>query len=433
MLARPRADVFNPPLGCDFLNQCRECRVLLLLCLLIVGLSLFFLLCPSSPAPFVHKSVANQALLMHVPTLLERAATSACASACTCAQTSLTVFFSALMPCQQLSSRSFFQECHDYVLDFAERATPFGVPHPPPHRVLRAHCETHALWAKPMRLGKTLSDAMKINEIKVSALWLFFALNLRRDPSLLAWHPVVLFRPIVKQSEPVQVSTLLERSEDFTDSLVRRASKMRDAATDAAVWEATLKDVKNKFLDKPVVLRFFKKLFGPGGWPPLPRFPIKQGNKRRLIDDAKASGTKIEGKPFCTFQDHDYVLDFAERAAPFGVPHPPLDRVLKAHCETHALWSKSMRPAKTLSDAMKINESKVSALWLFTCENENSAAQRERRMHTTSLDFITQLCFWLRAVWMSALSESHPHRTMDGGMNDETSAFGSSRPARRPP
>jgi hypothetical protein len=143
---------------------------------------------------------------------------------------------------------------------------------------------------------------------------------------------------------------------------------------------------------------------------------------------------KIEGKPFCTFQEcHDYVLDFAERATPFGVPHPPLHRVLKAHCETHALWAKSMRLGKTLSDAMKINESKVSALWLFTCENENSAAQRERRMHTTSLDFITQLCFWLRAVWMSALSESHPHRTMDGGMNDETSAFGSSRPARRPP
>jgi hypothetical protein len=43
------------------------------------------------------------------------------------------------------------KECHDYVLNFAERTTPFGV---------------YALWAKSMRLGRTLSYAMKINESK---------------------------------------------------------------------------------------------------------------------------------------------------------------------------------------------------------------------------------------------------------------------------
>ncbi len=90
---------------------------------------------------------------------------------------------------------------------------------------------------------------------------------------------------------------------------------------------------------------------------------------------------KIEGKPFCTFQEcHDYVIAFAERATPFGVPHPALHRVLKAHNETHALWAKTMRLGKTLSDAMKINESKVSALWLFACENEALKASRSNQV-----------------------------------------------------
>eukprot|EP00972_Heterocapsa_arctica_P086666 12774857-Heterocapsa_arctica.AAC.1 len=38
-----------------------------------------------------------------------------------------------------------------------------------------------------------------------------------------------VFRPMVKHAEPLQVSTLLKRSEDFIDSLISRASKKRDA------------------------------------------------------------------------------------------------------------------------------------------------------------------------------------------------------------
>jgi hypothetical protein len=46
--------------------------------------------------------------------------------------------------------------------------------------------------------------------------------------------PPVLM-PMVKHAELAQVSTLLRRSEDFIDSLISRASKKRDAVTDAAV------------------------------------------------------------------------------------------------------------------------------------------------------------------------------------------------------
>eukprot|EP00972_Heterocapsa_arctica_P109449 16116579-Heterocapsa_arctica.AAC.1 len=52
-----------------------------------------------------------------------------------------------------------------------------------------------------------------------------------------------------------------------------------------------MKDVENKFMDPPVDRHVFDELFGPGRWLPLPRFPIKQGDKWRPIDDAKASGT----------------------------------------------------------------------------------------------------------------------------------------------
>ena len=93
---------------------------------------------------------------------------------------------------------------------------------------------------------------------------------------------------------------------------------------------------------------------------------------------------RIDGKPFCTYQEcHDYVLDFAQWATPFNAEHPPLHRVLKAHSETHALWAKSMRLGRTLSEAMKDNESKVAALWLFACEGE---AQKAARADQTTAD-----------------------------------------------
>eukprot|EP00972_Heterocapsa_arctica_P095024 14015534-Heterocapsa_arctica.AAC.1 len=85
---------------------------------------------------------------------------------------------------------------------------------------------------------------------------------------------------MIKHAEPVQISTLL-------DSLISRASKMRDAVADAAVWATTLKDVKNKFMDQSVDRRFSDELLGPGNWPHLPDFPIKKGYKWRPINDAK--------------------------------------------------------------------------------------------------------------------------------------------------
>jgi hypothetical protein len=140
------------------------------------------------------------------------------------------------------------------------------------------------------------------------------------------------------------VDSARESSEAFISNLTSRTSKKRNAVADAAVWAATMKDVKNKFMDMPVDRRFFDELFGLGGWLPLPRFPIKQGDNWRPIDDAKASGT-------------------------------------------------------------------------------NSAAHHERRVHTTSLDFIAQFCIWLRCVWVHIFAESHPYCTIEGGVDDETSAF----------
>eukprot|EP00972_Heterocapsa_arctica_P028394 4173957-Heterocapsa_arctica.AAC.1 len=43
-----------------------------------------------------------------------------------------------------------------------------------------------------------------------------------------------VFRPMVKPAEPVQVSTLLGRSEGFIDTLMHRVSKKRDPVADAA-------------------------------------------------------------------------------------------------------------------------------------------------------------------------------------------------------
>eukprot|EP00972_Heterocapsa_arctica_P097600 14399956-Heterocapsa_arctica.AAC.1 len=53
----------------------------------------------------------------------------------------------------------------------------------------------------------------------------------------------------------------------------------------------------------------------------------------------------------------------------------------------------------------------------------NSSALHERRAHTTSPDFILQLCFWLRDLRMSNFATSPSQRTVKGGVDDETSAF----------
>eukprot|EP00972_Heterocapsa_arctica_P086244 12713652-Heterocapsa_arctica.AAC.1 len=48
--------------------------------------------------------------------------------------------------------RAAFQECHEYVIDFVDRTAPSDAPLPSLDKVLKAHCETHALWAESMRL-----------------------------------------------------------------------------------------------------------------------------------------------------------------------------------------------------------------------------------------------------------------------------------------
>jgi len=153
-----------------------------------------------------------------------------------------------------------------------------------------------------------------------------------------------VFRPLLRHSDPVLPSVLLERSAEFVTTLQSRAGTKRDAVADKAVWEATMKDVKRGFMAKPLDRDAFDDLYGPGRWLPLPRFPIKQGDKWRPIDDAKASGT-------------------------------------------------------------------------------NSAAQHERRVHTASVDFAVQLSMWLRGVWRDSFSATHPDCTVEGGVDDESSAF----------
>jgi hypothetical protein len=74
---------------------------------------------------------------------------------------------------------------------------------------------------------------------------------------------------------------------------------------------------------------------------------------------------------------HEYVIDFVDRVGP--PDHlPSLDKVLQAHCDTHALWVESMRLGSQGSDTAKTNEMKISALWLSALDLKVSSGPAPR-------------------------------------------------------
>ena len=67
--------------------------------------------------------------------------------------------------------------------------------------------------------------------------------------------------------------------------------------------------------------------------------------------------------------------EFAEAATPLGRPHPPLVKVLAADEDTRALYAASLQKGLSLDLAIKTNEGKKAALWLWACGDEAAKAK----------------------------------------------------------
>ena len=67
--------------------------------------------------------------------------------------------------------------------------------------------------------------------------------------------------------------------------------------------------------------------------------------------------------------------EFAKAATPLGRPHPPLEKVLAADEDTRALYAASLQKGLSLDLAIKTDEGKKPALWLWACGDEAAKAK----------------------------------------------------------
>ena len=151
------------------------------------------------------------------------------------------------------------------------------------------------------------------------AMWLYFCIasawaDVTLPGRLLSGFAVVgrvedapIFRPVSAAPKPACPQALLESAKAYTDDLLRQLRRpSRDPAADRALLALCQKDLDrggaSGFLTKEAV----DSKYGPGNWRALPRFPIKQGDKWRGIDDGKRSGRVHT-------TSHDLVLALARR------------------------------------------------------------------------------------------------------------------------
>ena len=110
--------------------------------------------------------------------------------------------------------------------------------------------------------------------------------------TLMGFHPVGLsddppiFRSTFPPSYFIHPDALLEKGGAYTDRLMGRRRPPSKAAVEA-MQAAVDKDLRSGFADGPYTRQQVDQILGPGGWLPLWRFVICQGeeNKWRGIDD----------------------------------------------------------------------------------------------------------------------------------------------------
>ena len=95
------------------------------------------------------------------------------------------------------------------------------------------------------------------------------------------------------------------------------------------------------------------KVLWEGGWAVVGNFEHTDGSQFASLQACKT-----------------YVREFAEAATPLGRPHPPLVEVLAADEDTRALHAASLQKGLSLDLAIKTNEGKKAALWLWACGDE---------------------------------------------------------------
>ena len=93
----------------------------------------------------------------------------------------------------------------------------------------------------------------------------------------------------------------------------------------------------------------------------------------------------IDGEQFCTLEDlRNFASDMERMIVPLGKPWPNIYRCMDSYNKVAAILAKSMRDGLTLTKAIKENQGKIAAMWLWTSKTEGEML--EERMKDRMLE-----------------------------------------------
>ena len=125
--------------------------------------------------------------------------------------------------------------------------------------------------------------------------------------------------PAKKREASSNMNQLMRKAAERRANLASLCSTSGDHDLDKRLWDATLTEVEHGWLEGPLEADELDRRF-PGGWLPMRRFGIIQGNKVRPIDDCRESGLNevYEVKNGLDLHDVDVIASAARLAMRVG-------------------------------------------------------------------------------------------------------------------
>jgi len=128
----------------------------------------------------------------------------------------------------------------------------------------------------------------------------------------------------------MSIEEFRQRSVWSNKALSTKCISSGDGAVDDQVWQQTLEEVEKGWLAGPLSLEQMQAKYAERNWCASRRFPVVQGQKIRLIDDAKEScfNDTVTVVNKLELMDVDHMLELAmlaeslTRVRDFSIPHP---------------------------------------------------------------------------------------------------------------